>query len=40
MDLPGTTADADFCIGEQHSHRESNPEHFSVKTTQADTRPA
>jgi hypothetical protein len=35
MNLPGTTADADFRIGEQHSHGESNPEHFSVKTDQA-----
>jgi hypothetical protein len=39
MNLPGTTGDTDFRIGEQHSHGESNPEHFSVKTTQANTRP-
>jgi hypothetical protein len=39
MNLPGKTGDADLWIGEQHSHGESNPEHFSVKTSQANTRP-
>jgi hypothetical protein len=39
MNLPGMTGDADFRIGEQRSHGESNPEHFSVKTNQANTRP-
>jgi hypothetical protein len=39
MNLPGKTGGAEFRIGEQHSHGESNPEHFSVKTTQANTRP-
>jgi len=33
MNLPGATGGEDFRIGEQHSHGESIPEHFSVKMT-------